>query len=41
MSTAALFETAGSKYGWINRIIAAWIGHRRADGPAYSLFEVL
>ncbi len=39
--TAALFETAAPKYDWINRIVAVGIGHRRADGPVYSLFEVL
>jgi len=27
------------KYDWINRIIG--IGRRRADGPVYSVFEVL
>jgi len=36
-----LFETAAEKYDWINRIIAIGIGHRRADGPIYSVFEVL
>ncbi len=38
---APLFETASPKYDWINRIIAVGIGHRRADGPIYSVFEVL
>jgi hypothetical protein len=36
-----LFETAAAKYDWINRIVAVGIGHRRADGPIYSVFEVL
>lgn len=36
-----LFETAASKYDWINRILAVGIGHRRGDGPVYSVFEVL
>jgi len=36
-----LFETASSEYGWINRIVAVGLGHRRADGPIYSVFEVL
>jgi hypothetical protein len=35
------FETASAKYDWINRIVAVGIGHRRADGPLYSVFEVL
>ena|SRR5580700_11370306 len=36
-----LFETASPKYDWINRILAIGIGHRRADGPIYSVFEVI
>jgi hypothetical protein len=36
-----LFETAAAGYGWINRIVAVGIGHRLADGPIYSVFEVL
>jgi hypothetical protein len=36
-----LFETSAAQYDWINRIIAVGTGHRRADGPIYSVFEVL
>ena len=36
-----LFETSAAKYDWINRLVAVGIGHRRADGPIYSVFEVL
>jgi Protein of unknown function (DUF3237) len=36
-----LFETSAAKYDWINRIVAVGIGHRRVDGPIYSIFEVL
>ena len=36
-----LFETAATKYDWINRVVAIGIGHRRAEGPVYSIFEVL
>jgi hypothetical protein len=36
-----LFETATAEYDWINRVVAVGIGHRRADGPIYSIFEVL
>jgi hypothetical protein len=36
-----LFETAAKQYDWINRIISVGIGHRLADGPLYSVFEVL
>ena len=39
--TNPLFETASAKYDWINRILAIGIGHRQADGPVYSVFEVL
>jgi Protein of unknown function (DUF3237) len=39
--TAPLFETGAPQYDWINRIIAVGIGHRRADGPVYGVFEVL
>ena len=38
---APQFETASEGYGWINGLVAIGIGHRRADGPIYSLFEVL
>ena len=38
---SALFETSAARYAWINRIIAVGIGHRRADGPIYTLFELL
>jgi Protein of unknown function (DUF3237) len=36
-----VFETSAPKYDWMNRIIAVGIGHRLADGPLYSIFEVL
>jgi hypothetical protein len=36
-----LFETAAANYDWINRVVAVGIGHRREDGPIYSIFEVL
>jgi|HubBroStandDraft_1064217.scaffolds.fasta_scaffold181912_2 hypothetical protein len=36
-----IFETSAPKYDWLNRIVSIGIGHRRADGPLYSLFEVL
>ena len=39
--TNPLFETEAAKYEWINRVIAVGIGHRFADGPVYSVFEVL
>jgi hypothetical protein len=36
-----LFETAAPQYDWVNRVIAVGIGHRLAEGPVYSVFEVL
>lgn len=39
--TNPLFETGAAKYDWLNRVVAVGIGHRRADGPVYSIFEVL
>jgi hypothetical protein len=38
---AAFFETGSSRYAWLNNVVAIGIGHRLADGPIYSLFEVL
>ena len=37
----SLFETASASYDWLNRVVAIGIGHRLADGPIYSIFEVL
>jgi len=36
-----LFETASASHDWINRVLAVGVGHRRKDGPVYSVFEVL
>ena len=36
-----LFETANASYDWLNRVVAVGSGHRLADGPIYSIFEVL
>jgi hypothetical protein len=36
-----MFETAAATYDWLNRFLAVGIGHRRPDGPVYSVFEVL
>ena len=38
---APVFETSASQYLWLNSIIAVGVGHRMADGPVYSVFEVL
>jgi hypothetical protein len=39
--TNPLFETASTRYDWLNRIVAIGIGQRLAAGPVYSIFEVL
>jgi len=36
-----MFETSANKYDWINRILSVGIGDRFADGPVYSVLEVL
>jgi len=36
-----MFETASPKYDWLNRILCIGVGDRHADGPVYSVFEVL
>lgn len=38
---APFFETSAKQYDWINRIVCVGIGNRLADGPIYSIFEVL
>ena len=38
---AAFFEAASSRYSWLNNVVSIGIGHRSAEGPVYSLFEVL
>jgi hypothetical protein len=35
------FETAAARYDWLNHVVAVGVGQRRADGPVYSVFEVL
>jgi Protein of unknown function (DUF3237) len=36
-----MFETGSKKYDWLNRIIAVGTGVRLANGPVYSIFEIL
>lgn len=38
---APLFETSSQTYGWLNKITAIGTGYRAAEGPVYSVFEVL
>src|SRR5262245_15132857 len=39
--TTPRFETAHPSYAFLNRIIAVANGDRRADGPTYTIHEVL
>jgi hypothetical protein len=39
--THVSFETASPQYDWLNRMLAIGIGHRQANGPVYSVFEIL
>ncbi|NPT42849.1 DUF3237 family protein [Paraburkholderia sp. 1N] len=36
-----IFEAPAGRYEWLNRIMAVGTGHRFANGPTYSVFEVL
>lgn len=38
---SVLFETAAPQYAWLNKIVAVGTGHRQADGPVYSVFELV
>ena len=38
---APVFETAATKYAWLNRIVAVGKGRREPTGPIYSVEEVL
>lgn len=38
---APFFETESPRYAWLNNIVAIGIGHRFAEGPTYSVFELL
>jgi Protein of unknown function (DUF3237) len=39
--TTARFETAHPKYAFLNRLLAASSGDRRASGPVYTIEEIL
>src|SRR5471030_888317 len=39
--TTPRFETAHQTYAFLNRLVAVASGDRRADGPIYSIHEVL
>ena len=39
--TLPRFETAAPKYAFLNRVIAVASGNRRAEGPIYTIDELL
>ncbi|TMA86832.1 MAG: DUF3237 domain-containing protein [Deltaproteobacteria bacterium] len=39
--TTPRFETANPKYEFLNRLLAVSSGDRRAEGPIYTIYEVL
>jgi hypothetical protein len=39
--TTVRFETGHPKYGFLNRLLAVSTGDRRAEGPIYTIDEVL
>jgi hypothetical protein len=39
--TAPRFETAHPRYAFLNRLVAVASGDRRAEGPIYTIHEVL
>lgn len=36
-----LFQASAPQYDWLNRVVGIGTGHRFADGPLYSIFELL
>ncbi len=36
-----LFETASERYAWLNNVVAVGVGERLADGPRYTVHEIL
>jgi hypothetical protein len=39
--TTPRFETAEPRYSFLNRLLAVAIGDRRAEGPIYTIYEIL
>ena len=39
--TTPVFETASTKYDWLNRVVSVATGRREASGPIYEVYEVL
>lgn len=41
LRTGLIFETASTKYGWLNRIVGVGVGRRGPTGVIYDVFEIL
>jgi hypothetical protein len=39
--TTPRFETAEPRYSFLNRLLAVAIGDRQAEGPIYTIYEIL
>jgi hypothetical protein len=35
------FETASSRYSWLNKVLAVGSGHRLPTGPMYHIYQIL
>jgi hypothetical protein len=41
LRTSLVFETASTRYGWLNRIVGIGVGRREPSAVFYDVFEVL
>lgn len=41
LRTAPFFETAASRYAWLNTIVSVGVGERIPNGARYAVFEIL
>jgi len=41
LRTSLTFETASSKYDWLNRVVAVGVGRREPNGVVYEVHEIL
>ncbi len=41
LRTHVRFETGAAPYLWLNDLLAIGVGQQTADGPLYSIFEIL
>ena len=41
LRTVVRFETGSERYLWLNDMLAVGVGRQTADGPVYTIFEIL